>query len=180
MKKFLIVILSLSLLFAAGCGCEGVVLDENEVIENNGTSKVIRGDVTYTSEGEKVYKNGELLAQVEGAKDDKVFALGEYLYKNTNEGAMQISIEKGKVKKFGSGEILSAKGRWIYYKSDDNKAKVMSMYKVDMIEGRLVFLFEGDTVSVEETEDNVLLLTTKDGKKYTNGLNSDEAKTVSE
>lgn len=171
MKRFLAILTAIIFCFALSA-CDGVKLDEGEVIENNGTEKVVRGKETYTTDKEgNVYKNGEKIASFENSLDNNVFVLGEYVYKNTSDGAMQASIEKGKVKKFGSGQICAAKGKWIYYKSDDNKANVMTMYKIDMIEGGFYWLFEDETIKIEEIQNNVFLMTTKSGKKYISELN---------
>lgn len=154
--------------------CRGVVLDENEVITGNGTDTVIRENATYTYEGGVIKKDGEALASLSEPSDEALFALGEYLYANTAEGTMQIRISDGRVKKFGSGVILAAKGRWIYYKSDLSQARGMSLYKIDMMEGRELLLFEGNPTEVKEDGDT-FIFTTEDGKVYTNELNQDEA-----
>jgi hypothetical protein len=166
---FLALIIAFSL-----SACRGVVLDENEVIDGNGTDTLEKAGAIFTYDNGEIKKDGEVLATIEGAEDDSLFALGEYLYVNASEGVMQIRISDGKVKKFGSGVILASKGRWIYYKSDLSKVRGMSLYKIDMMEGREVLLFEGDPISVEENSD-VFTFKTSDGKTYTNELNSDEA-----
>ena len=162
----------------SGCG-KGVVLDENEVIEGNGSAKVTKAGVIYSYEKGCVKKDGADFAEVQNAKDDKLFALGEYLYANTEDGAVQIRISDAKTKKFGAGDILAAKGRWIYYKSDKSQVRGMSLYKIDMKEGREVLLFEGDP-TFEGEENDVLKFVTRDGTVYTNELNSDEAETEGE
>lgn len=177
MKRVKLIALLCAALILAGC--RGVVLDENEVIPGNGTSEVTKAGVTFLYSGGVILKDGEMLAELEGPADEKLFALGEYLYANTAEGAMQIRISDGRVKKFGSGEILAAKGRWIYYQSDLSKVRGMSLYKIDMIEGRELLLFEGNTVEVSE-KDDIFTFTTDEGKVYTNELNSDEAATAME
>lgn len=176
MNKLKAVLLLLAALIClAGCG--GVVLDENEITEGNGTDSLVKEGAVFTYKDGVIYKEKEVLASLEGASDESLFALGEYLYANTEEGVMQIRISDGKVKKFGSGVILAAKGRWIYYKSDLSKARGMSLYKIDMLEGREVLLFEGGPTGVENEGDN-FTFTTADGKVYTNALNSDEAEEV--
>lgn len=159
--------------------CRGVVLDENETITGNGTAEIVKENVTYTYKSGVIYKDGELLASLENASDESLFALGEYLYANTSDGAMQIRIANGKVKKFGSGLILAAKGRWIYYKSDLSKVRGMSLYKIDMLEGREVLLFEGDPIKAEEDGDTFTFIT-EDGKVYTNEIDSDAAEEATE
>ncbi len=176
MNKLKTVILLLAALIClAGCG--GVVLDENEITEGNGTDSLVKAGAAFTYKDGVIYKENEVLASLEGASDDSLFALGEYLYANTEEGVKQIRISDGKVKKFGAGVILAAKGRWIYYKSDLSKARGMSLYKIDMIEGREVLLFEGDPTEAQNDGDSFTFITS-DGKVYTNALDSDEAAEV--
>lgn len=169
---------ALAILCLAGCG-KGVALNEDEIIEGNGSASLVKEGSSYSYEDGTIKKDGEILTTVENAKDGKLFALGEYLYANTADGAVQIRISDAKTKKFGAGEILAAKGRWIYYKSDKSRVRGMSLYKIDMKEGREVLLFEGDA-RLSGEEDNVFTFVTDDGVIYTNELNSDEAETEGE
>ena len=173
LKIIKVISLFLCVLLLTACG-EGVVLDENEIIEGNGTAELIKEGVPYKYESGVITKNGETIAELTSPKDDKLFALGQYLYANTEDGAMQIRISDGKVKKFGAGDIVAAKGKWIYYKSDKSKVRGMSLYKIDMKEGREVLLFEGNVVDVME-EDDVFAFVTDDKRIFSNVLSEDAA-----
>lgn len=174
MKKITALILCVVLsIGVASCG-KGVNLDENEVIAGNGTDKVEKNGVIYTLSNGSIFADGVNICTI-SSTDNKLFALGEYLYVNTSDGAKQISVSDGKIKKFGTGDILAAKGRWIYYKSDNSKVRGMSLYKVDMIEGRQVLLFEDDVVSTQEIEDGVFLFISPDKTEYVNHVNDDAA-----
>lgn len=173
MKTKLLVLLVL-MCCLAGCG-KGVNIDENEVIDGNGTGSLTKGGVVYSCEGDNIYKNGELLVTVEGIKDGKLFALGEYLYVNTkDDGSKQIRLDGSKVRTFGAGDILTLKGRWIYYMSDKSRVRGMSLYKVDMKNGKELLMYEGETKSFEEN-DGIFTFVTEDGRIYENALNDDTA-----
>ncbi len=173
MKKILCFILAVcALLSLAGCS-GGVVLDENEVIENNGTSSVTKGGSVYQNDGGCITKDGEELAVLENVTDDRLFALGEYLYVNTEEGAMQIAVATSKVRKFGNGEIIGAFGRWVYYQSEDNKVGNMIVYKIDMKEGRQLNIFQDTIIEVKEIEDDVIYFKGISGNEYINEVNDD-------
>lgn len=176
MKKLIaLVIVCIMCLMVTSCGSGGVILDENEVISGNGTDKVEKAGVTYVLENGKVKKDGTVLYEFDNLINEKLFALGEYLYVNTIDGAMQLGINKDKITKFGTGEIWAAKGKWVYYTSDNSQVRGMSLYKVDMTEGRIVLLYEDDVVSCEEIENGVFLFTSSEGTEYVNEVNSDEA-----
>lgn len=169
-----LIALVLAVLCLAGCGCTGVVLDENEVIEGNGTNTVIKQGVTYTIDGTSIKADGEELYNIEGIKEDKLFALGEYLYVNTNDGVVQAKLDGSKQKKIWSGDVKAAKGRWIYYQSIDNKQKTMTVYKIDMLEGRQLMLFADTMTEVKEIENNVFYFKGESGNEYINELNNDD------
>ncbi len=162
------------ILCLTACGGKGVVIDENEVIEGNGTSSLTKGEAVYSCSGDDIYKDGEKLVTVEGIKDEKLFALGDFLYVNTSDGSKQITLDGQKVKTFGAGDILITKGRWIYYMSDKSRVRGMSLYKVDMKNGKELLMYEGETKSFSE-ENGVFTFVTEDGKIYTNGVNDDSA-----
>lgn len=174
MRKITAFILILCLCGAL-CACgQGVVLDENEVIIGNGTGEVVKNNDTYTIDGEWIVADGRGgLCVIGSSTDGKIFALGEYLYVNTPEGAMQVSIKTGKKKKFGNGEIIGAGGRYLYYQSSDNKVGSMIVYKIDMIDGRQRNLFQDTIVAVEMIEQNVFLFTGESGNQYVNEINDD-------
>lgn len=172
MKKTVIALM-LALVLLAGCG-EGVVIDENEVIIGNGTGEVIKNNDTYTIDGEWIVADSKGgLCTIGSSTDGKIFALGDYLYVNTPEGALQVSIKTGNRKKFGNGSILMTKGRWIYYQSEDNKVGSMIVYKIDMTDGRQLNLFQDTIVEVKEIEDRVFYFAGKSGNEYINELDSD-------
>lgn len=175
MKKVFAIILALTMCFSlAACGCRGVVLDENEVIEANGTEKVIKQGVTYTIDGNKVFADGKELYTIEGVKEQKLFLLGEYLYVNTSKGVVQAKLDGSAQKQIWSGDVKAAKGRWIYYQSIDNKQKTMTLYKIDMIEGRQLMLFADTMTQVKEIENNVFYFKGTSGNEYINELNNDD------
>ena len=166
--------LVLVVLCLAGCGCSGVVLDENEVIEGNGTNTVVKQGITYTIEGTSIKADGEELYTIEGVKEEKLFALGEYLYVNTNNGVVQAKLDGSKQKQIWSGDVKAAKGRWIYYQSIDNKQKTMTLYKIDMIEGKQLMLFADTMTEVKEIENNVFYFKGESGNEYINELDNDD------
>lgn len=172
MKRLIAIILSV--LCLAGCGCQGVLLDENEVIEGNGTACVIKQGVTYTLEGTSIKADGKELYNIENVKEDKLFALGEYLYVNTKDGVVQLKLDGSKKKQIWSGDIKAAKGRWIYYQSNDNKQKTMTVYKIDMKEGRQLMLFADTMTEVKEIENDVFYFKGESGNEYINELNNDD------
>lgn len=172
MKRIISVILALCLCLAfAGCG---VKLDENEAIVGNGTWQVTKGDSVYTIMDNTVLKDGGLLYEINNIKEYVLFALGEYLYVNTTDGAMQLYIDGSKMKKFGSGEIIAAGGKWLYYQSDDNKVGNMIVYKIDMVEGRQLNLFQDTITYVEQIEPGVFYFKGTSGNEYVNAVNSDK------
>lgn len=171
MKKFISVVLVLCLCLCMGA-C-GVTLDEAEKIDGNGTDTVVKGGVTYTNDAEKICADGTVLYTIGDLTDSRLFALGEYLYVNTGGGAMQLALDGSKMKKFGSGEIIAAKGRWIYYQSADNKVGNMIMYKIDMIEGRYLNVFQDTIVEIKEIEEDVFYFKGLSGNEYINPLNDD-------
>ncbi len=176
MKRKISALLLCIVFLLSGCGCaKGVILDESETIVGNGTWQVTKGDSVYTIMNNNIMKDDVVLYQIDNIKTYTLFALGEYLYVNTTEGAMQLKLDGSKISKFGAGEILAAKGRWIYYQSDKSQVRGMSMYKIDMKEGREVLLYEATTVSAEQIEPDLFMFTTPEGVRYVNELNSDEA-----
>ncbi|MGM9552106.1 MAG: hypothetical protein ACI3XA_07615 [Clostridia bacterium] len=171
MKKFISVILMMCLCLSfASCG---VNLDENEEIIGNGTWQVTKGGSVYTIENNYVTRDNEIICEFDNIKNYNLFALGEYLYVNTTDGAMQITLDGKKIHKFGNGEIIGAKGRWIYYQSEDNKVGNMITYKIDMVEGRQLNLFQDTIVEVEQIENDVFYFKGESGNEYINELNDD-------
>ncbi len=170
-KKFSALLLILLLL----SGCANNVIDENEVIDGNGTDTIVKNGVTYTIENGEIFSDGVPLASLENSTSDTLFAMGNYLYANTEDGAMQISLKNGKVKKFGSGEIIAAKGIWIYYTSDKSEPRGMSLYKIDMTGGKQYTLIQGETVTSVSEDGDTFTFTTESGKTYQNTLSSDTA-----
>lgn len=173
MKRLMAVLLALTFLMGlAACG-GGVKLDENEAIVGNGTWQLTKGDSVYTIMDNVVTKDNAVLYEINNIKDYKLFALGEYLYVNTTEVAMQLKLDGSKIKKFGSGEIIAAKGKWIYYQSEDNKVGNMIVYKIDMITGRQLNIFQDTITAVEEIEPGVFYFAGESGNEYINELNND-------
>lgn len=174
MKKVTALILALVLCLGfAGCG-GGVKLDENEVIVGNGTWQLTKGDSVYTVMGNTVTKDDAVLYEINNIKTYSLYALGEYLYVNTLDGAMQLKLDGSKMKKFGSGEIIGAGGKYLYYQSSDNKVKSMIVYKINMVDGSQIQLFQDTIVSVELIDNGVYLFTGESGNEYVNELDSDE------
>ncbi|MBQ8002793.1 MAG: hypothetical protein IJ297_05060 [Clostridia bacterium] len=171
MKKIVSIALLICMCLSL-CAC-GVKLDENEAIVGNGTWQVTKSGDVYTIMDNTVKKNDAVLYEINNIKDYKLFALGEYLYVNTLDGAMQLFIDGSKMKKFGSGDIIAARGRWIYYQSKDNKVGNMIVYKIDMVEGRQLNLFQDTITTVEMIEPDVFLFTGESGNEYINELNED-------
>lgn len=173
MKKITAIILSLIMCLAlAACG-EGVKLDENEVIVGNGTWQITKGDSVYTIMDNIVTKDEAILYEIDNIKTYNLYALGEYLYVNTTDGAMQLKLDGSKMKKFGSGEIIAAGGRYLYYQSQDNKVGNMIVYKIDMIDGSQRNLFQDTIVSVELIDQGVYLFTGESGNQYVNELDDE-------
>lgn len=178
MKRIIALVL-IAVLCISGCG-GGVVLDENEVIEGNGTNTLTKAGVTYTNDGTTVTKDGEALYTFENMTSDRLFALGEYLYVNTQNGAMQLKLDGTKSKRFGSGEIIGAMGRWIYYQSSDNKVGSMIVYKIDMKEGRQLNLFQDTIEEVKVIDGDVFYFKGVSGNEYVNPLDEDDGYFYSE
>lgn len=173
MKKLASIILLFALcLSLSGCG-EGVRIDENESIAGNGTWQITKGESVYTIEDNTVSCDGETLYEIDNIKSNNLYALGEYLYVNTTDGAMQLRLDGSKIKKFGNGEVIATGGRYIYYQSSDNKVGNMIVYKIDMIDGSQRNLFQDTITSVELIEDGVFLFEGESGNQYVNEL-SDE------
>lgn len=173
MKKITAIILALVLaLSLAGCG-GGVKLDENEAIVGNGTWQITKGDSVYTIMDNVVQKDGNVLYEIDNIKTYTLFALGEYLYVNTTDGAMQLRTDGSKMKKFGSGEIIAAGGRYIYYQSSDNKVGSMIVYKIDMVDGSQRNLFQDTITSVELIDHGVFLFTGESGNQYVSELDDE-------
>lgn len=175
MKKLISILLSVIICVALSACGQGVVLDENEVIIGNGTGTVIKNNDTYTIDGEWIIVD-EIggLCTIGSSTDGKIFALGEYLYVNTPEGAMQISIKTGNKKKFGNGEVIGAGGKFIYYQSKDNKVGSMIVYKINMVDGSQRNLFQDTIIEVKEIEKGVFYFRGESGNEYVNPLNDND------
>ena len=174
MKKVLALILALAVCFGhVGCG-NGVKLDENEVIVGNGTWQITKDGSVYTIMDNNVKKDDAVLYEINNIKTYNLYALGEYLYVNTLDGAMQLKLDGSKKSKFGSGDIIAAGGKYLYYQSSDNKVKSMIVYKINMVDGSQIQLFQDTIVSVELIDHGVFLFTGESGNEYVNELGSDE------
>ncbi len=173
MKKVIVSVVFVILLLS-GCGCRGVVLDENETVLNNGTQSLVKNEVEYSISDGKICADGDVLYEVENTIEDKIFALGEYLYVNTTDGVVQMKIDGTMKKNTWSGKVVAAKGRWMYYQSDNNKQETMTLYKIDMKEGAQLLLFADTMVEVKEIENDVFYFRGKSGNEYINALGSDE------
>ncbi|MBR5535734.1 MAG: hypothetical protein IKU60_03710 [Clostridia bacterium] len=173
MKKtaalLMIFILCLSL---TGCG-EGVKIDPDEVIVGNGTWQITKGESVYTIIDNIVTKDEEVLYEIDNIKSYNLYALGEYLYVNTQEGAMQLKLDGSRMKKFGNGEVVAAGGKCLYYQSEDNKVGNMIVYKIDMTDGRQLNLFQDTITSVELIDHGVLLFNGVSGNQYVNEFDDD-------
>lgn len=142
------------------CAC-GQKVDENAVIENNATAKVTCEDDVYEISGQTVTMNGSVLAEDIGAIEEKLVLLGNKLYFNTDEGTKYISLKNGKIKKFGNGQIVYAKGKWLYYNNID-------LYMVSVTDGKQSLLYrrEKDQNQLsfkEEADDGKIIFT--DGER---------------
>lgn len=173
MKRILALILALAVCFSlAGCG-GGVKLDENEVIVGNGTWQITKGDSVYTIMDNNVKKDDTVLYEINNIKTYNLYALGEYLYVNTTDGAMQLALDGSKMKKFGSGEVIAAGGKYLYYQSSDNKVKSMIVYKINMVDGSQIQLFQDTITTVELIDHGVFLFTGESGNEYVNEVDSE-------
>lgn len=170
MKKFLSVILVICICLGL-TACTGVKIDENEEIIGNGTWQVTKGGAVYTIENNYIAKDGLIICTIDNIKTYSLFALGEYLYVNTTDGAKQLTLDGKNLKKFGSGEIIAAGGRWIYYQSADNKTENMIVYKIDMIDGTQLQLFQDTILEVEKLDADVFYFKGESGNEYVNELN---------
>ena len=173
MKKLSAIMLVLCLCIGMAACADGVQLDENEVILGNGTDLVTKGGSIYKIADDAVSKDDALLYEIDNLTNNKLFALGEYLYVNTTDGAMQLKLDGSKMKKFGSGEIIAAGGRFLYYQSSDNNVGNMIVYKIDMIDGGYRNLFQDTITNVEIIEEGVFLFDGVSGNQYVNELSDD-------
>ena len=148
--KRIIPLLLLALLL---CAC-GQQIDEDQVIENNATAKVTAGDKVYEISGQTVTVNGEVLADNIGANEEKIVVLGEKVYFNTDDGTKYIN-SKGKIKNFGAGKIIYARGQWLYYEN-------IGLYMVSAQDGKQSLLHETSLEFKEETDKKIIFT---DGKK---------------
>lgn len=132
--------LCLAALFAAVlllAACGGEKADPDAVIEGNATSRVTAGGDVFEIASDTVTKNGEVLASGIGADEDVIFVLGGKVYFNTAEGAKYIKIKNGKIKDFGDGRVVYAKGEWIYYNNAD-------LYMINVNDGKQTLLHQRD------------------------------------
>ncbi len=173
MKKLTAIVLAFALCLAlAGCG-EGVKLDKDEVIVGNGTWQITKGGSVYTIMDNVVTKDEETLYEIDNIKTYNLYALGEYLYVNTTDGAMQLRLDGSKMKKFGNGEVIAAGGEWLYYQTEDNKVGNMIVYKINMRDGKQLNLFQDTITSVELIDHGVFLFKGESGNEYVNELEDD-------
>ncbi len=156
-KPVIFSVLALCILLLCSCGQE---IDEDQVIENNATSKVTAGDNEFEISGQTVKMNGIVLADDIGASEEKIVVLGDKVYFNTEEGTKYISTKNGKIKKFGNGKIIYAKGRWLYYENID-------LYMVSVTDGKQSLLHQRDLkknpLEFKEETDKKIIFT--DGEK---------------
>lgn len=153
MKKFKIIIA----LFAAliMCGCGAFDIDENAVIENNATATVSTDGNVFELKDDSVYMNGALLAADIKSTDDFLVVLGNKVYFNTNEGAKYVLMKNGKIKSFGDGRIIYARGEWVYY-------QLVSLFAVNAQDGQYMMLHDPALEFKEDTGEKVIFT---DGEK---------------
>ena len=171
MKKFISIILAVVLCLSLAACSGGVQLDENEVVKGNGTPALLKRGITYTLQDGTIYADSTALYTFDDITTEQLFTLGEYLYVNTQKGAMQLTLDGKKTHKFGSGEIIGAKGKFIYYQSEDNKVGSMIVYKINMIDGSQRNLFQDTILEVKELENSVMYFKGESGNEYVNPLN---------
>lgn len=132
-NKALLSVLLVTALLLSSCGKQQI--DENAVIENNATACVTADGDVFKIESDTVTMNGSLLAKDIGANEEKLVVLGNKVYFNTDEGTKYISLKNGKIKKFGAGEIVYAKWKWLYYNNID-------LYAVSVTDGEQKLLHQ--------------------------------------
>lgn len=132
--------LILALVLLCSCGQE---IDEDAVIENNATSKVTADGNVFEISGGTITMNGSVIAENVDANEEKLVVLGNKIYFNTDEGTKYLSLKNGKIKKFGNGQIVYAKGIWLYYNNID-------LYMVSVTDGKQSLLHQ-------RTEDQPML-----------------------
>lgn len=136
-------------------GCGKYVIDENAVIENNATACVTMEGDTFEIKDDCVYMNGNLLAKDIGSTDDYIVALGNKVYFNTDEGTKYILLKNGKIKKFGAGRIIYARGQWLYYQN-------ISLFAVNAQDGKYMMLKDPAPEFKEDTGEKLIFT---DGEK---------------
>ena len=139
----------LAVLMLCACGQE---IDEEQNIENNATARVTAGDNVFELKDQTVTMNGEVMAENIGANEEKLVVLGNKVYFNTDEGTKYISMKNGKIKKFGKGRIIYAKGTWLYYEN-------IGLY---MVSAKQSLLHETALEFKEETDKKIIFT---DGEK---------------
>ena len=136
-------------------GACGQEIDEEQNIENNATARVTAGDNVFELKDQTVTMNGEVMAENIGANEEKLVVLGNKVYFNTDEGTKYISMKNGKIKKFGKGRIIYAKGTWLYYEN-------IGLYMVSAKDGKQSLLHETALEFKEETDKKIIFT---DGEK---------------
>ncbi len=152
-NKLLAAVLAVLCLCVSGCG--KYVIDEDAVIENNATASVTAEDVLYELKDDSIYADGELLAGDIGASEEFIVVLGNKVYFNTEEGTKYALTKNGKIKKFGNGRIIYARGLWLYYQ---NK----SLFAVNAQDGKYIMLKDPAPEFKEDTGSKLIFT---DGEK---------------
>ncbi len=148
-------IMAVIILAAALCSC-GQKIDEDIVIENNATASVMAGDEVYEISDDTITVNGAILASDVGAIEDKLFVVGNgKVYFNASGEARYVLTKNGKVKTFGKGKIIYARGEWLYYEN-------IGLYMVNVIDGKQSLLHETALKFKEETDKRIIFT---DGEK---------------
>lgn len=157
MIKRLLPLLMLAAVVLCGCGQE---IDENQVIKNNATAEVTAGDDVYRIEDQTVTMNGAVLAEDIGANEEKIIVLGNKVYFNTDDGTKYISTKNGKIKSFGAGRMIYARGQWLYYENID-------LYMVSAKDGKQRLLYQAplDKPRLEFKEETDKKIIFTDGEK---------------
>ena len=90
-----------------------------------------------------------------GANEEKIVVLGNKVYFNTDDGTKYISMKNGKIKDFGAGKIIYARGQWLYYEN-------IGLYMVSAKDGKQSLLHETALQFKEETDKKIIFT---DGEK---------------
>lgn len=152
-NKLLAAVLAGLCLLVSGCG--KYVINEDADIENNATASVTAEGVLYELKDDSIYADGKLLAENIGASEDFIVVLGNKVYFNTEEGTKYALTKNGKVKKFGNGRIIYARGLWLYYQN-------ISLFAVNAQDGEYIMLKDPAPEFKEDTGSTLIFT---DGEK---------------